>query len=349
MTVDASVHVAPASRAEFDDYLRRPWQTRSFPSTDRHVYARENEYWDRLAVPGQPPGDPATVVGDVFGIVGASHAVLLPHARGLLPSANLSVALCAGTNDWLAGRYLDDAELNREGRLSGVVRVEPRDPDAAVEEIERWAGHPHVVGVGVPTQAWQPYGHPSYLPVWRAAARHGLPVVVHTEPAAGVDFAPTVAGYPRFAAEVQATEALTFAFHLASLYAEGVFRWVDNLVFVFADGGFDELWPLLWRIDKDWRGNRAELPAADGPPSGVLKDHVRFVAHKLEGPPIEAERAAWWAASPLADDIVMFGSNYPQWNAWTADEFGSCLAEPARTAMLEDVASRTFGLRVGVA
>ena len=338
--VDASVHVTPASRSEFDDYLQRPWNTRSFPSTDRHVYARSDEYWHGLAARGNAPGDPATIAHDVFDVVGASHAVLLPFARGLLPSPNLSVALCAGTNDWLAGRYLDDTAVNVDGRFSGVIRIEPRDAEAAVQEIERWAGHPHVVGVGVPMQTHQPYGHPSYLPIWRAAARHGLPIVVHNEPAAGVDFAPTNAGYPRFGAEVQCLEALNFTFHFASLFAEGVFRWVDDLVFVFADGGFDALWPIVWRIDKDWKGNRAELPAADAAPSTILADHVRFIAHRLEGPSDVEQRAQWFAASALSERILMFGSNYPNWSTWTIDEAERTLPE----SVLGANAVRTFGL-----
>jgi predicted TIM-barrel fold metal-dependent hydrolase len=342
--VDASLHVSPGSRAEFDEYLQRPWQTRSFPTTERHVYARTNEYWDRLETAGKAPSGPEVVAHDVFDEVGASQAVLLPFARGLLPSPNLSVALCTGTNDWLAARYLDDTRINVDGRFSGVIRVEPRDPDASVKEIERWAGHPHVVGVGVPAQTHSPYGHPSYLPVWRAAARHGLPIVVHTEPAAGVDFAPTAAGYPRFAAEVQVLEALNFSFHLASLYAEGVFRWVDDLVFVFADGGFDGLWPIVWRIDKDWKGNRAEVPAAEAPPSEILRDHIRFIAHKLEGPADPDEHSRWFAASTLADEIVMYGSNYPRWDAWTVREAEAALPESARERVLSENAVRTFGL-----
>jgi predicted TIM-barrel fold metal-dependent hydrolase len=338
--VDASVHVTPGSRAEFDDYLQRPWQTRSFPSTDRHVYARSNEYWDRLTTTGKPPADPETVTRDVFEAMGADHAVLLPFARGLLPSPNLGVALCEGTNDWLAGRYLDDTSVNVDGRLSGIIRIEPRDAEASVREIERWAGHPNVVGVGVPMQTHQPYGHPSYLPIWRTAARHGLPIVVHNEPAAGVDFAPTNAGYPRFGAEVQCLEALNFTFHFASLYAEGVFRWVEDLVFVFADGGFDVLWPIVWRIDKDWKGNRAELPAADAPPSSILADHVRFIAHRLEGPGDVEERASWFAASGLGEQIVMFGSNYPSWSTWTIEEAERVLPD----RVLRENAVRTFKL-----
>jgi predicted TIM-barrel fold metal-dependent hydrolase len=327
--VDASVHVVPGSRAELEEYMPDPWRSRSFPSHERHVYARAAEYWPEAGGSGVPGSDPAVVAHDVFDRLGASSAVLVPLARGLLPSTNLSAAICAGTNDWLADRF-----LSADDRFHGTIRVDPRDPEAAVGEIERWAGHPGVVGVGVPTQSLQPYGHPVYLPVWRTAARHGLVVVVHTEMAAGTDFPPTSAGYQRLAAEYHTTHSLNYIFHFASLFAEGTFRWVEDLRFVFADGGFDELWPLIWRIDKDWRGNRGELPAATAPPATILDQHVRFVAHRLEGPADPGERRRWLEASAGAEDLLLFGSNYPHWDTWSAAEAVEGIPEPLRERIL---------------
>ena len=112
---------------------------------------------------------------------GCSAVVLLPLTRGLHPNVNLATAICAATNAWLADRY-----LATDPRLYGTIRVEPRDPIAAVAEIERWAGHPQIVQVGVPTQSLSPYGSPAYLPIWRDAAARGLPIAVHTDGGSGV-------------------------------------------------------------------------------------------------------------------------------------------------------------------
>jgi predicted TIM-barrel fold metal-dependent hydrolase len=335
--IDASAHVAPASRAELEGYMEAPWSERPFPSYERHVYARENEYWDEVSGTGVPGSDPAVVAHDLFDRLGASEAVLVPLGRGLMPSTNLSAAILAGTNAWLADRF-----LSADRRLKGTLRVDPRDPETAVREIERWAGHPGFVAIGVPTQALQPYGHASYLPIWHAAARHGLVVLVHTESAAGTDFPPTSAGYQRLAAEYHATHSLNYIFHHASLFAEGTFRWVDDLRFVFADGGFDGLWPLLWRIDKDWRGNRGELPAATAPPHTILRDHVRFVAHRQEGPADPTAHQDWLAASESAGELLMFGSNYPHWDTWTAHEAAAGIPEPLRERILAGNARETF-------
>jgi predicted TIM-barrel fold metal-dependent hydrolase len=344
--VDAAVHVVPSSRAELEQYLSEPWRSRSFPSSERHVYARLNEYWPDAGGDGLPGSDPAVVARDVFDRLGASHAVLLPLSRGLLPSLNLSVSICAAMNDWLVDRFLSsDAAA---GRFSGTIRVDPRDPEAAVQEIERWADHPSMVRVGVPAQALQPYGHASYMPIWRTAAQHGLSIVVHTEAAAGVDFAPTNVGYPRLAAEYQCLTPWNFAFHIASLFAEATFRWIDDLVFVFADGGFDGLWPIVWRIDKDWRGNRSELPATTDPPGVHLRNHIRFITHRLEGPSGDQAHRDWIAASRGADELLLFGSNYPQWDTWSAREAAAGIPEHLHERILSTNARDLYRLHTAV-
>ena len=47
-----------------------------------------------------------------------------------------------------------------------------------------------------------PYGNPIYDPIWKAAAEHGLPVVVHTHfEGTGIAGPVTAAGYPDYYAE----------------------------------------------------------------------------------------------------------------------------------------------------
>lgn len=342
--VDAAVHVMPASNQEFVEYLPEPWRDRVFPGPERYHYALgSGEYWPPSRVgAGLPASSPDVVAAHLFDDLHADVAVLLPLTRGLHPNANLATALCAATNDWLAARFLDAREAR--GRLRGTIRVDPRSPDAAMQEIERWAGHPLMVQVGVPTQSLEPYGHERYLPVWHAAAAHRLPVVVHADGGAGADFPPTPAGYPRSAVEYNCLLPLNHGFHLASLIAEGTFEWVDDLVFVFADGGFDTLWPLVWRLDKDWRGNRDEVPAVRRAPSEYLADHVRFVAHRLEGPAESGVYDEWLEWTELASHMLLFASNYPSWDLWRPAAAFDELPEGARERILSGNSTALYRL-----
>ena len=341
--VDACVHVLPSSRDEFLGYLPEPWRSRSFPGPERYHYALAGgEYWPPSLGAGLPGSDPALVTEQVFDLLGAQYAVLVPLTRGLHPNVNLATAICAATNDWLAATWLDAP--TSAGRFRGTIRVDPRDPAAAAREVERWAGHPRMVQIGVPTQSLQPYGQQPYLPLWRVAAAHGLPVFVHADGGAGVDFAPTPAGYLRFGVEYACLHALSYGFHLASLIAEGAFTWVDDLVVVFGDGGFDLLWPLVWRLDKDWRGNRDEIPATRAAPSTYLHEHVRFLAHRLEGPADQPTRAAWLEASEAAGEMLVFGSNYPQWDVWEPQQAWADLPPGLRESVLSRNARRLYKL-----
>ncbi len=203
----------------------------------------------------------------------ADFAILNPLTRGNIADYLLNSRICAAVNDWLLDRWL---EPDATGRFLGTIRVNPEDVKGAVEEIERLAGHPKMVQVGVPMQSREPYGKPMFEPIWEAAAAHGLPVAVHINGGNGVDYAPTFAGhaytYPGYAAFMP----LNSFVHLATLIIEGMFGRHPDLRFVFADGGYDLLTPLMWRLDTFWMSMRDQTPWVDRYPSEYLPDHVRF-------------------------------------------------------------------------
>ena len=209
------------------------------------------------------------------------YAILNPLTRGNIADYLLNSRICAAVNDWLLDRWLEPDATNR---FRGTIRVNPEDPKGAVGEIERLAGHPKLVQVGVPMQSREPYGKPMFEPIWEAAAAHGLPVAVHINGGNGVDHPPTFAGhahtYPGYAAFMP----LNYFVHLATLIVEGVFGRHPGLKFVFADGGYDILTPLMWRLDTFWLSMRDQTPWVDRYPSEYLPGHVRFCSSAFDGP-----------------------------------------------------------------
>jgi predicted TIM-barrel fold metal-dependent hydrolase len=260
-----------------------------------------------------PATDPNAVGRRLFEEWGVDCAVLVPLTRGLLADVDLGSMICTATNDWLAATWLGKG--NAHGRFYGSIRVNPGDPDHARAEIERWAGDPSIVQVAVPMQAHRPYGQRLYFPIWEAAARAGLPVAVHADGGAGVDFWPSPAGYYSTFIEYRALYPTNFAYHLASLIAEGVFDRLEALTFVFADGGHSLLAPLIWRMDKDWRPTRRETPWIKQLPSTYLRGHVRFCADRFELPE-DPHIAEEWLELTNADELVLYASNYPYWDAF---------------------------------
>lgn len=311
--VDSAVHPSVSSGDDLREYMDAPWNRRSFPGPEEYVFVRpEGSYRDDSSPSnGLPGSDPRLVEDALFEQCGIDYAILLPTTRGLLPNIDLGTAICAATNNWLVDKWLTD--FNSHRRFRGSIRVNPADPVAAAEEIRRWADHPLMVQVGVPMQAHRPYGQRFYFPIWEAAAAEGLPVAVHVDGGRSVEFPHTGAGPPRLSLEYRTLFPYTFAFHLASLIVEGVFERLGDLVFVFADGGFEMLPPIIWRLDKDWRPNRDDVPWVTRLPSAYLKDHVRFCAHRLGTPDTQAMEEHWLKTGD-GENLLLFASNYPQWD-----------------------------------
>src|SRR6202008_4596789 len=103
---------------------------------------------------------------------------------------------------------------------------------------------------------------------------HGLTVGVH----AGSTYrtSPTAAGWPSYQVEDYIGQSGSFENLLLSCIAEGVFQKFPLLKLVCIESGFTWLPTLLWRINKTWRGVRAEGPGIDRPPADLVGEPVPF-------------------------------------------------------------------------
>jgi predicted TIM-barrel fold metal-dependent hydrolase len=336
--VDAAAHPVGATGDEIRRYMQEPWRSAFFPGPERYHYASPFGEYDEATVPdggGLPGSDPALLL-EQLGPDAAARIVLLPLTRGLLPNTDLATAICSATNDWLAEHW-----LGADGRFRGSIRINPSDPDAAVAEIARWADDPRFVQVAVPLQAHHPYGQRGYFPIWQAAAERGLPVAIHADGGASVDFHPSSAGPLRYALEYNALLPFTAAYHLASLIAEGVLERLPDVRFVFADGGLSALVPIIWRLDKDWRSTRVEVPWTTKLPSAYIREQVRFCLGQSDLPRDRGD-ATWWSIAQ-ADELLLYASNYPQFD-WLSPDAPAHGGTPAR--VFADNARELYGGRL---
>lgn len=339
--IDCSVHPMFSRGDEIREWMREPWRSLDFPGPARYLYpaptgvAPFGEYLEEArSGPGVAGSDPA-LMSRQLSEMGVGRAVLLSLTRGLLPNQELGSAICAATNDWLAATWLGD------DRYLGSIRVNPGDPEAAVREIERWADHPRMVQVAVPLEAHRPYGQRFYAAIWEAAARHRLPVAVHSDGGAGIDLYPTPNGYPRTFVEYTTLSPINFIFHLASLIVEGVFERLPDITFVFADGGHNELMPLMWRLNMGWPICRIEAPWVRSQPSTYLRGHVRFCTSRAEGPEDEAIQDEWFGFNDGAH-LLLFASNYPHWSTLKPGDLYPGLAPDVRRRILSENARELY-------
>ncbi|HVZ13598.1 MAG TPA: amidohydrolase family protein [Bauldia sp.] len=351
MRVDAAMHPVVTKSSDLRTWLKEPWRSTGLPEAVNRDLMRPKTPWyaeGSKPASGFAGSDPKLARRVLLEEGDLDYVVLLPLTRGMMPNLRREVATAAATNEWLAATWLSP-EHNPDGRFKGTIRIVPRSPRDAIVEIERWAGHPHFVQVGVPLATHLPYGRQEYLPVWEAAARHGLPVAVHDDGGGiGIEFPPTCVGYPTTFIEAFSMRPFNAAIQLSSLICEGVFEQVKDLVFVFADGSFDVAGPMLWRLDKDWKAARSDIPWTEHLPSSYLKDHVRFVLQRWDGPGGSDDLAKaldiWNGA-----ELVMYASNYPHWDYLPPQGALADLPGQTRDAIMGGNAAKLYRLNQAAA
>jgi len=263
--IDCDVPIAAPPVSALRDHLAPYWVDQV---TERGIRGLDPSD----VVPGRatrrPEPDPA-----------AELAVVRPVAAvDALHADDLVAALASGLNDWLRAEWLD-----RDPRLRGSITVAPRSPELAVAEIERLAGDRRFVQVLLPLRGESPLGRRGHWPIYDACARHGLAVAVR--PGGGVGTANTPVGWTSHLVEDLASQGQAFQSQVASLALEGVLGRLPDLRVVLVGSGVTWLPSLAWRLDKNWKGLRREVPWVERPPSEAIRRSIRLTVRPFDAPP----------------------------------------------------------------
>jgi predicted TIM-barrel fold metal-dependent hydrolase len=347
--IDASVHIFFRSNVDLRSFMREPFRSRGIPDVTMDWWGRPGgEYAPEALETGEdhPASDPDVTGAALFGRRGADVAVLHPMTRGVLPDRHLTTAVLAAHNEMMVSRWLDSGQF--ANRYRGTIRVNPEDVSGALRELNRWKEHPRVVQIGVPMQTRELYGKPQFWPLWDAAAEAGLPVAVHLETGTGIGLPPTPSGQPRTYEQYLGFSALNYLYHLMNMIAEGVFERTPNLKVVWADGAADLLTPFIWRMDTFGRPHLEQTPWAPRMPSDYLPGHVYFVQGSLDGPG-DVDFAGEWLRFTGKENMLMFGSSYPNWQLNDATAIAGLFSEEQRDRVLWRNAAELYGIEIPAA
>jgi predicted TIM-barrel fold metal-dependent hydrolase len=248
---------------------------------------------------------------------------------------DFAAALAAAVNDWVAAEWLD-----REPRLRASITLPARHPDQMIAEIRRVAVDRRFVQVLMPVRSDRPYGNRIWHPVLTEIAAHGLVMGLHWGGSA--DGPPSPTGWPSWFVEEYAAEQQVYMAQLTSLIGEGAFQAVPDLKVAVGEIGFAWLPPLMWRLDKEWKGLRRDIPWVTRAPSELIREHVRFTVAPLDmGPAEEMAEIVSWLGS---EDLLMFASDYPHAHEMPVGELLERLPETMRGRLMAESARSFYGL-----
>ena len=223
-----------------------------------------------------------------------------------LHNPDTAAAMAAAVNDWLIAEWLD-----KEPRLRASLVVPTRVPEMGAAEIDRIGSHPGFVQILLPVRSEAPYGNRRYVPIFEAADRNNLVVSLQFGGSPGNP--PTGSGWPSYYIEEYVGMAQVFQTQVLNLIVEGVFDRFPNLRVALVESGWTWLPSLMWRIDKDWKGLRREVPWNTQLPSSYIRERMRVSLQPMDAP-ANSEHLLEIVDQLGSDDLLMFSTDYPHWH-----------------------------------
>jgi uncharacterized protein len=311
-TIDVGLHSAVPSVAVLMPYLSSYWQEEirhtAFKGATAQVYPPHLPTSTRAGLlPGVPGGDRSVLVSQAIDDAGVDIGIVnCTYAVDSIHNPDAAIALARAVNDWQVEEWLE-----RDHRLRASIVVPVNDPVSAAAEIDRVGDHPGFVQVSLPARSREPYGQRRYLPLLRAAAARGLAAAIHYGGFSGNP--PTAVGWPTYTIEEDAGMAQVVQSQLMSLISEGAFEQIPDLQVVMVNGGFTWLPSFMWRLDKDWKGIRREVPWVRRPPSEYVRQHLHFTLTPIDAPTDQPEVLRDIIRQMWGDELLLYASDYPHW------------------------------------
>jgi predicted TIM-barrel fold metal-dependent hydrolase len=160
-------------------------------------------------------------------------------------------------------------------RQAPAIVVSPHDPAWSAGEIRRRAAEGGFAAIALPFGPVL-FGSGHYDPVYDAATEVGLPIVAHYSGVEGryAGAAPLSGGVHYSAFSRNALLPHLAESNISSLAFEGAFERFPAVRFLFSGVGFSWLPSLLWRIDREWRTFRHDVPWVTRVPSSYVLERV---------------------------------------------------------------------------
>lgn len=310
--IDTDVHESFSSLKDLAPYLPEPYKSwiaggawRGFSQPFAYTSPGNGNRADVRSADGSASvSDYSLMRSQLLDAYDLNYAVLTGYfyPTGLKLQYGLATALAAAYNDYVVEHW-----ISKDKRFIGSIQINARDPEAAAREIDRMATHPQMRQVLLPVVDDIAYGHPMYKPIFTAAERNRLMVAFHH-----TTFAQGPYGMGLHYMERHCLIPISLMPQVISLIANGVFDSYPNLRFIILEGGFSWLPHVMWRMDREYRQGRVEVPWIKKLPSEHCRERLRLSTQPTE----DISSEDWMKLIDLmgTDDILVFSTDYPHFD-----------------------------------
>jgi predicted TIM-barrel fold metal-dependent hydrolase len=266
----------------------------------------------------QGGSDPHIRIKDMD-VEGIQVAVLYPSGTPsmcVVPDTRLEAALYRAYHRWLA-----DYCAPYPNRLKGVAVVSIRDLALGIEELQRTAKEPWMVGVLCsPHMDDLNLDHPSFYPLWEAAQDLDLPICIH----AGCGRPPYALGTNESSNNLFMMHTMAHPFEqmraIAAVMGGGVLDKFPKLRFAFLEAGVG--WVPWWldRLAEHAEKLPKHVPLMKRRPQDYILSAQCVFSCEPEEPMLEA------VIGEIGDEVILYASDYPHWDCSFPDSV-RCLAQ----------------------
>ena len=316
--IDADVHPQDVL-ADFKPYVSKRWwdylqtygmRTRNglisgsnFPK-GQPMAARRDSWPGKGGLPGSDLTMMREQLLDYFDVDYGICTYLNPTGQGI-QNIDLSIEFTRAANNCHVDKW-----LKPEKRLKSAILVPYEDGAASAKEIERCAAIDGFVEVQFFSRTCSLPGQQKYWPIYDAASAFDLPIGIHAFGYSG--WPNSSSGWTSYYIEEMAEHATSAQALLTSFVVEGVFERFPKLKIVLVECGLAWLPALCWRLDRNYKRMKSEVPHLKRLPSEYIKEHVWVTTQPIEEPEDKGDllQVMQW----IGMDRILFASDYPHWD-----------------------------------
>lgn len=261
---------------------------------------------------------------------------ITPTGQGI-QNIDLSIAMATAMNDMHVDKW-----IKPDARMRSSIVVPYDDGPASAKEIERCAAlHENFVQVQFMSRMGDLPGKRKHWPIYEVAEALNKPIGIHVFGYSG--WPNTSSGWASYYIEEMAEHATSSQALLTSFVVEGVFERFPKLKVVLVEGGIAWLPALCWRLDRNYKRLKSEVPHLKRLPSEYIREHVWVATQPIEEPenPKDLLQTMEW----IGFDRILFSSDYPHWDFDDPRHALPAGLDPvARRNILSENARRLYGL-----